>query len=44
MQKAILSSQLSVKDVRQSIQSKVESDMKCASQVSGTSENLIMKF
>lgn len=36
MQKAILQAQLSVRDVRQSIQSKVESDMKCASQVSGT--------
>ena len=34
MQKAILHAQLSVKDVRQSIQSKVESDMKCTSQVS----------
>ena len=40
MQKAILHAQLSVKDVRQSIQSKVESDMKCASQVSG----IIMLF
>ena len=36
MQKVILSAQLSVKDVRQSIQSKVESDMKCTSQVSST--------
>lgn len=36
MQKAILQAQLSVRDVCQSIQSKVESDMKCASQVSGT--------
>ena len=44
MQKAILSSQLSVKDVRQSIQSKVESDMKCASQVSVTSENIFINF
>ncbi|XP_020604811.1 uncharacterized protein LOC110043673 [Orbicella faveolata] len=34
IQKAILRSQLSVKDVRQSIQSKVESDMKCTSQLS----------
>ncbi|XP_078381064.1 UV radiation resistance-associated gene protein-like [Oculina patagonica] len=34
MQKAILQAQLSVRDVRQSIQSKVESDMKCASQLS----------
>ena len=34
MQKAILRAQLSVKDVCQSIQNKVESDMKCTSQVS----------
>ena len=42
MQKAILRSQLSVEDVRQSIQSKVESDMKCSSQVSASSEFLTL--
>lgn len=41
MQKAILQAQLSVRDVRQSIQSKVESDMKCTSQVSVNSHKCL---